>query len=95
MLGLEENQDSKDQSKGSSHQSGQPTPQKGIKMEFYSLDKEYWIKVTLTSNGIERLCGDYYNYIGTDGSKGGVKLEKGKSWKTLFSHWSQYLQMDC
>ena len=61
--------------------SDQRTPKKNDRIEFYSLKKDDWIQVTLTSHGIKRLGGVYYNYVCTDGSKGSVKLEKRKSWR--------------
>ena len=61
-------------------QHDQHKPRKGDRVKFFCSSSNTWLHVTLTSEGMKRYGGNYYNYKLDDGGLGGVDLVPGKSW---------------
>ena len=61
----------------------QHIPKKHDRISFLHDKNNTWMQVTLTSNGIKRYGGSYYNYVTADGNTGGVNLVPGSAWTHL------------
>ena len=61
----------------------QHTPRKNDQVSFLYEKENIWVQVTLTSNGLKRYGGTYFNYITTEGKTGGVNLVPGSAWTHL------------